>query len=205
MDELTKEDKEAGLVIVKCTNCDFSSISHRDLMNLSICLQCKSRNPLYVQGDNVKKQASEGGRISKILNSISESKIKKSGKTKYEIAADILNKESAKERRESQKEAAAQGIRVMISQTYYDADLVKRLEKEEISELEKKDEVKEQVKEETNDKSSYGVIDQNTLDKVNSLMKEYEELDRLEKKQFSSPSNGCLFIFLIGLALLSFI
>ena len=58
---------------------------------------------------------------------------------------------------------------------------------------------------ETNDESSQGVPDQNTLDKVNSLVKEYEELDRLEKKQFSSPSNGCLFIFLIGLALLSFI
>ena len=54
--ELTEEDKEDGLVVVKCTNCDVSLMSHRDLMNLSICLQCKSRNTLYVEGDNVKKR-----------------------------------------------------------------------------------------------------------------------------------------------------
>ena len=54
--ELTEEDKEDGLVVVKCTNCDVSLMSHRDLMNLSICLQCKSRNTLYVEDDNVKKR-----------------------------------------------------------------------------------------------------------------------------------------------------
>ena len=57
---------------------------------------------------------------------------------------------------------------------------------------------------ETNDESSQGVPDQNTLDKVDSLVKEYEELDRLEKKQFSSPSNGCLFIFIFLLCIFLF-
>tara|TARA_B100000902_G_C27193313_1_gene855079 strand:- start:894 stop:1163 length:270 start_codon:yes stop_codon:yes gene_type:complete len=60
MDKLTKEEKEEGLVIVKCTNCDVSLMSHRDLMNLSICIQCKSRNTLYVQDDNVKSPEGSG-------------------------------------------------------------------------------------------------------------------------------------------------
>ena len=46
-----EEQKEDGIVTVKCTNCDVSLISHRDLMNLSICIQCKSTNTLYVEGD----------------------------------------------------------------------------------------------------------------------------------------------------------
>ena len=49
--KLKEEQKEDGIVTVKCTNCDVSLLSHRDLMNLSICIQCKSRNTLYVEGD----------------------------------------------------------------------------------------------------------------------------------------------------------
>ena len=65
MDKLTKEEKEEGVVIVKCTNCDVSLMSHRDLMNLSICIQCKSRNTLYVEDDNVKSPEHNSGNAEK--------------------------------------------------------------------------------------------------------------------------------------------
>ena len=49
MDKLTKEEKEEGLVIVKCTNCDVSLMSHRDLMNLSIGINRVFNTPNWLK------------------------------------------------------------------------------------------------------------------------------------------------------------
>jgi hypothetical protein len=110
---MEKNQGENIVYEVECNNCSCVLMVWEDL---PICPQCKSQGTLEKKSnlidDGISKKEEEeedvGGEqnledypITKILNSISESEIQESGKTKYEIAAEILANNNSKKEREN--------------------------------------------------------------------------------------------------------
>ncbi len=109
-----------------CSNCS------EEITGKKFCPSCgtKTKTPEKDEKKSKKKEVDyEEYPTIKLLDSITESKIQKSGKTKYEIAAEIKNKKQQK----SMANARKQGVR--LHPVLFTSEIVKSLEEKERKKL----------------------------------------------------------------------